>query len=60
MDSQPLASFFLVSTKDVEAIDHFQFRGWDSYLYLYLNWKMEAEAGAVEAALNLTASTSLD
>ena len=48
----------------MEAIDRFQFGGWDSYYYL--NCKMEAEAEAVEAeaeavkaAQKLTASTSL-
>ena len=44
-------------TKDVEAIDRFYFGGWDSYQYL--NYKMEAEAEALEAALKSTASTSL-
>ena len=43
--------------RDVEAIDRFRFRGWDSYEYFY--YKMEAEAEAVEAALKSTASTSL-
>ena len=37
-----------VETRDMEAIDRFQFGGWDSVQYL--NYKMEAEAEAVEAA----------
>ena len=42
----------LAKSRDVEAIDRFQFGGWDSYEYLYC--KMEAEAEAVEAALKST------
>ena len=41
-------ALFIVGTRDVEAIDRFQLGGWDSNWYL--NYKVEAEAEAVEAA----------
>ena len=42
----------LESDRDVKAINHFQFGGWDSYYLYHLDYKMEAEAKveAVEEA----------
>ena len=48
-----------VVSRDVAAIDRFQFGGWDSYYYLNYKMEAEAEAEAVEAAWKSTASTSL-
>ena len=38
----------LLMIRHVEAIDSFQYGGWDNFYYF--NYKMEAEAKAVEAA----------
>ena len=41
-------------SSNVEAIDRFQFRGWDCFKYLNCKMEVEAEAEAVEAALKST------